>query len=272
MRIETHSFNVELAEKYSMKKAVLLQYIAHWVLRNSAEGKNFKNGRHWTYNSGKGFERIFSYIPSKSIIRILKEMEEKDGLVISGNFNKHKNDRTKWYTLSDEIGSLYGISITQNEKCISQNEPTISQNEPPIPIINLLSNTSNEVQKNNTSANEKSRLISHYNEIICLPNFMSGREVQFVESYVDELIEKQMEINLFDYSIQLAIENNKRSMNYVRTILDNWIDSKIMTVVQAKEASRKFKKKKTYNSKDVVSSSTPDANKTMKILEKMDYE
>lgn len=36
-----HSFNVEIATKYGMLEAVLLENINFWITKNKANGKNF---------------------------------------------------------------------------------------------------------------------------------------------------------------------------------------------------------------------------------------
>lgn len=93
-----HSFNVEVAKKYGIEKAVLLENFYFWVKKNKANKKNIHNGRAYTFNTSEAFHECFPYIDSRKIACLLREMEA-DGLLISGQFNRF--DRTKSYTLSD---------------------------------------------------------------------------------------------------------------------------------------------------------------------------
>lgn len=95
-----HFFDVELAERYGIPCAVLLEHIQFWTAKNEANEQNFYGGRYWTYNSIKAFEKLFPYL-TKGQIRGALEKLESEGLVLTGFFSEEKRDRTKWYTLSD---------------------------------------------------------------------------------------------------------------------------------------------------------------------------
>lgn len=104
-----HSFNVEIAEKYGIEKAVLLENFYFWVKKNQANKKNIHNGKAYTFNTAEAFAELFPYIKERKIAQLLREMENQDGLLISGQF--HKYDRTKSYTLTDFALSLYESNI-----------------------------------------------------------------------------------------------------------------------------------------------------------------
>lgn len=102
-----HSFDVDIATKHGIEKAILLKNISFWVLKNFANKKHIHDGMCWTYNSQQAFSELFPYMSQQKIGRHLREMESL-GLLISGNFNKAGYDRTKWYT----VPSLF---IVQNQ-------------------------------------------------------------------------------------------------------------------------------------------------------------
>ena len=54
-----HHFDVELAVKYGVTEAVLLNHFEYWIELNKANGKNLFDGRYWTFNSMKAFSEIF---------------------------------------------------------------------------------------------------------------------------------------------------------------------------------------------------------------------
>ena len=104
---QDHHFNVEEATKYGIEKAILLHNIRFWLQKNKANKNNKHrhfNGNiyYWTYNSREAFGELFPYFVPRNISRWLLELE-KDGVLLSGNFNKSKYDRTKWYTIKDEF-------------------------------------------------------------------------------------------------------------------------------------------------------------------------
>lgn len=107
-----HSFNVEIAEKYGMEKAVLLENFYFWIKKNKANNKNLYEGRYYTYNTAEAFAELFPYIKERRIAQLLREMENEDNLLLSGQFFNY--DRTKSYTLTDFALSFFEASNIQN--------------------------------------------------------------------------------------------------------------------------------------------------------------
>jgi hypothetical protein len=100
-----HAFNTDLAEKYGIEKALIIDYFAYWVVENMRNEKNFHEGRYWVFNSASALSEKFHYISRRTMNQKLQELEA-DGILISGNFNKNKFDRTKWYSFKDEYAWL----------------------------------------------------------------------------------------------------------------------------------------------------------------------
>lgn len=96
-----HHFDVDLAEKYGILEAVLLDNFCFWTVKNAANEVHIHDGRVWTYNSVKAFCEMMPYASPKQIRRALSHLEE-DGLIVTGNFNNSPYDRTKWYALTDK--------------------------------------------------------------------------------------------------------------------------------------------------------------------------
>lgn len=130
-----HSFNIGIAVKYGMLEAVLLEHLSFWIAKNKANGVNFQDGYYWTYNSTKALAELFPYVSKNTISRALHHLE-KEGLLISGNYNKSAYDRTTWYALTEK-----GVLILQgmdNSICTENTVPetgsprignSISQND-----------------------------------------------------------------------------------------------------------------------------------------------
>lgn len=102
-----HSFNVEIAEKYGLHEAIILENLYFWVKKNIANGQNYYDGNYWTYNSAKAFTELFPYMSNATIRRVLGRLESL-GLVMTGNYNKVAYDRTKWYALTKSGFALFG--------------------------------------------------------------------------------------------------------------------------------------------------------------------
>jgi hypothetical protein len=99
-------FSVALAERYGPIESIILSNICWWVETNRKNGKHFYEGKYWTYGSSSAFENIFTYLSARQIRNVLTALREK-GVLITGNFNKIRYDRTLWYTVTDEVMALY---------------------------------------------------------------------------------------------------------------------------------------------------------------------
>lgn len=105
-----HSFNVEVAKKYGIEEAILIENIAFWIGQNIDKNRNYKKGNYWVYNSYKSFSEVFPYMNYKKIQRALIKLENL-GVLKSGNFNKLSYDRTKWYTIIDgKVKEIYKLN------------------------------------------------------------------------------------------------------------------------------------------------------------------
>lgn len=100
-----HSFDVDIAVKYGIVEAVLLNHFQFWIEHNAANETNFYDGRYWTFNSMKALGIIFPYLSGKKIRNALKHLQD-EGLLLVGNYNKSTYDRTLWYALSDLAVSI----------------------------------------------------------------------------------------------------------------------------------------------------------------------
>lgn len=133
-----HSFDIEVAKKYGVHCAVLLNNIYFWIEKNRANNINFQDNNYWVYCSKKAFSELFPYMTQRQIDYALKKLID-DGILITGNYNKLCYDKTLWYALTKK-----GYSILQNCEIgdtelyfdIAQNcELTTNKNVQPIPDI-----------------------------------------------------------------------------------------------------------------------------------------
>lgn len=107
-----------VAIRYGVEESIFLDAIVYWYKENKANGRNFHEGRWWTYNSMSAFDEIFPWWSSKQIRRIINSCKDQGALLV-GNFNEDRRDRTVWYSPGDELLGLYGFSEIGN--CICPN-------------------------------------------------------------------------------------------------------------------------------------------------------
>lgn len=125
-----HHFDVELATRYGMLEAIILNNLEFWTARNEANGQHHHDGYYWTYNSTKALAKLFPYVSQRQIQLALKHLRELD-IIQTGNYNKQPYDRTLWYAFTD-----LGLSIMQ--KCQMEEADLSNGNTPqvqPIPDI-----------------------------------------------------------------------------------------------------------------------------------------
>lgn len=143
-----HSFDVNIAKKYGIEEAILLQHIYFWIEKNKANEKHFYNGTYWTYSTKKALAVLFPYLTPRKIDYALNNLIE-NGLIITGYFNEKPTDRTLWYALTK-----MGYCILQN----CEMEETKLEND-----NNIYNNTNTNVENtnieesiiNNTKENSK---------------------------------------------------------------------------------------------------------------------
>lgn len=138
-----HSFDIDIAKKYGVHCAVLLNHIYFWIKKNEANNQNFFDGNYWTYNSKKAFETLFPYMTARQIDYALNKLIEQ-GILETGNYNTSAYDRTLWYAITKK-----GFSILQN--CEMENTKNVNgnnENVQPIPYINTDNNTNKKPNNN----------------------------------------------------------------------------------------------------------------------------
>ena len=156
-----HHFNVEIAEKYGILEAILLNNFYFWIKKNEANDKNFHEGRYWTYNSAKALHRLFPYASERKIRSAIKHLED-EGLVLTGNYNNSAYDRTMWYALTENATCILQNrqmeeAKTSNESCknVTPIPDNKQNNEQIVNIINYLNEKAGTHYRPTTDATVK---------------------------------------------------------------------------------------------------------------------
>jgi hypothetical protein len=123
-----HAFNIEDANRHGVDAAIILHNLRFWLDHNKANRTHINDGYVWTYNSARAFAELFPYWSSNKIQKMLRKLES-EGVIITGNYNKAKYDKTKWYSLPE---FFVGSKSDPSAKRLNGS----SQKAEPIPDIN----------------------------------------------------------------------------------------------------------------------------------------
>ena len=100
-----------LATIIGLNEAIILQQLHFWLRTNPHE----RDGRKWSYNSFFSWQYQFPFWCISTIKRTIGKLEE-NGLIITGNYNKIKIDRTKWYTIDYDLLEKLKTDNNQEDK------------------------------------------------------------------------------------------------------------------------------------------------------------
>jgi hypothetical protein len=131
-----HSFNVNAASYFGVDAAIILNNLCFWCDKNRANGKNFHDNHYWTFNSVNAFSKLFPYLSSKKIRNALNKLE-REGLIMSGRYNRKAYDRTKWYSVTQKGYQANNGAIFPNGQMDLPSEANaLCQKGEPIPDVN----------------------------------------------------------------------------------------------------------------------------------------
>lgn len=159
-------------------KAIIMQQMHYWLQRSN----NVVDGHRWIYNSAHDWQKQFPWLTEKTIQRYLKSLVD-DGWLISGNYNKAKFDRTKWYrirydrldknvqalglavpTIGPDSTNGMGLSVPTNtnrlpETTTETNYSTSISDKPGIDYVGIVNYLNESAGKNYRSTTPKTRTL-----------------------------------------------------------------------------------------------------------------
>lgn len=108
-----HSFDIDYADVYGVREAIIIHHFQHWVRINQKLKKNFKEGKTWTFQTIDEIAVHFPYMSKSEIFDIIQKLclgkgrrskknQEFPPVLMKGNFNKKNYDKTIWYAFVDE--------------------------------------------------------------------------------------------------------------------------------------------------------------------------
>jgi hypothetical protein len=125
----------QLAVQIGEKEAVVLQQVHYWIQLYTEKGdkRHFHDGRYWVYNTYEGWQKNFPCWSERTIRRAIDSLRkpykpkvgekkiERGPLLLVGNYNRKRYDRTLWYSIDyeevDKIMDNDDLSKSEWTKC-----------------------------------------------------------------------------------------------------------------------------------------------------------
>ncbi|MDM5333411.1 hypothetical protein QUF56_09250 [Ureibacillus composti] len=114
-----------LAAKIGLNNAIIIQQVHYWLRVSN----NVRDGHKWVYRTLEEWHLEFPFWSKSTLDRAIKSLEEQNLLVV-GNYNRLKMDRTKWYRINYEsLDKLCNDAFHQNDEMdLVKIETSISSN------------------------------------------------------------------------------------------------------------------------------------------------
>ncbi|MGM7635663.1 DnaD domain-containing protein [Bacillus sp. Hm123] len=227
-----------LATKVGLNESIILQQIHYWL--QSSEHKH--DDRKWVYNTYEQWQEHFPFWSISTIRRSIKSLEDA-GLLIAGNFNKRKSDKTKWYSIDFEKVEGLNSSSVQNEQstCSKRTVRVFKLNRTlPKSTSKSTSDIKKEVEEDAAVHDPVNNPFDFWeNNGFGTPgSLITQKIISWCEDLSDEMV---------IYAMQLAVENGKTNWTYVETILRSWAQKKLTTVAQVKADQLAFKQQRSQS-------------------------
>ena len=200
--------NKALARELGLNEALVMQQINYWIEINKRSGKNYHDGKYWTYNSIRAWqENDFDYMSIDTVKRTFTKLA-KAGYLLVGNYNKDPRDKTKWYTINND--KLEELFFEMNQRKMEEEKRGREQKlEEPMHDGRILQPLPEITTKNTT---EISQIISSYPSINPSQTKQSLTEEGRIEgvkkekSYSDSLEELRNQTGYYEH---LSVGNNE---------------------------------------------------------------
>lgn len=196
----------KLAELIGLNEAIVLQQIHYW-LNNS---KHKYDGKTWIFNSYPEWQKQFPFWSLITIKRTIYSLE-KQNLLLIGNYNKAKFDKTKWYSINYQtIEGMIRPSYQNDTTSVSKRDDGVYQND----TTNTIDYTETNKHRETDDVSKSFKYISTNLEIIQNPLKAEQLEHE-IKSF------KQDQFKIVKVATDYCKENNK-GLNYLLTVLKNW--------------------------------------------------
>lgn len=228
--------DVNLAVILGVSESIIVQQMIYWLEKSN----HIIDGRPWIFNSYVNWQKQLPFFCESTIRRLIKKLEDM-GIILSGNFNKSKMDKTKWYSINyDALNKLQEnfnneqMNETFEEKNCSNLAVDETNFTKPIPEITPETNLKDVVVESEDNPTNFDAVINFFSSNIHLPTTHECEKLKLLYEDIKnpDLIIKAMEI---------AVENRVRTFRYIESILYNWMDLGLHTLSEVQEYMQNYK-------------------------------
>lgn len=220
-----------------LDEAVILQQIHYWLVKNA----NIKDGYSWVYNSMVEWNKQFPWLSLKTLKRKFKSLEDK-GLLITGNYNKAKFDRTKWYRIDYDAFSSLGNALGQNDPTNGSSCPNAKGQVDPDYTIDYTKSNNIDITTTTTGPTEVGSIYEFWESNVSSLSPYLYEEIQAIYEDWSKVSKQPKEMIL--ESIKMALDKGIRNIKYIKAILKRWYDNRIYNVEDLKADQERFEKNK----------------------------
>lgn len=157
-------FKTEVGKLVGTEAALVFSEIVRWVHANRSCGKNFHDGKYWTYNTHKSWVPYFENYFTERQIRLCLDKLKAAGLIELGKYNKSPTDHTRWYTLTELGWSLSGLESRYDTRCQIDMTPDVKSNRQQMSnqtnIVNYTTIEHKESKKNSACAHTREGVVA----------------------------------------------------------------------------------------------------------------
>ena len=117
----------QFALKVGLNEAILAQQIHYWLLKSD----KVRDGQKWIYNTQDAWLEQFPFWSKATLKRVIASLK-KQGIIITGNYNRMSMDRTTWYSINYShaaLSSVIGIHQESPKQLESQPAQPLAQND-----------------------------------------------------------------------------------------------------------------------------------------------
>lgn len=212
-----------LAAEIGLNNAIVLQQMHYWLRVSN----NYRDGYKWVYRTMDEWLPEFPFWSKSTVERIIRDLE-KSKILVSGNYNRLKMDRTKWYRIDykllekqhddanhqNEVMQTINMKESKHSNCSDGNNQN-EVNEPvnmtvPITREYTENTTENTQKKNNSRKRVYDESSVHYQLAYKL----------YQKILIDDPNFKQPNMDTWADSIRLMIEQDDRTEEQIIYLID----------------------------------------------------
>ena len=186
--------------------------------------------------AGKLIKAIYEYVETEK----MPELDPLLDIVIipfKQNLDRNKEKYNKISEIRAKAGAKGGKQKKQKQtkesKCNDNDNVNENENVNDNENVNVNDNDNENVSDSCVDGLQK--IIDFYNQNIGL---ITPYGIEVLEDYA-----KEMPVDLIIYAMEISVEANVRTIQYIKGILNNWSKKGIKTLAEAKEENHKQNKK-----------------------------